>query len=106
MGQEGEPKEVIDLSGALNEARLEETIKEENSSSEYEDSGQQKIPAIYRLIMKISGGAIKTEAQAKTVAIIIIIITNLITFSLLFKDNFDSTPQDTFLIDETEAIPA
>lgn len=101
MEQDGEPREVIDLSQALNETRREPVMEEQ-----YEvEQDLQHVPAIYRLIMKISGGTIKTEGQAKTVAILIIILTNIVTFSLIFKGQGDNVTQEEIPTSATAGEP-
>ena len=93
MGQEGEQMEVIDLSQALNETRRE-VIEDETAADPYAEADGRKVPGIYRVIMKLSGGIIKTENQAKTVAVLIIILTNLITFYLIFQEQAKDEPLD------------
>jgi len=80
MEQENGSEEVIDLSSALKEIEHEPVVQD------VQEQNLNHIPGVYRLIIKLSGGIIKTEGQAKVAAILIIILTNLFTFSMLFKD--------------------
>ncbi|MFA6897091.1 MAG: hypothetical protein WCQ96_02300 [Patescibacteria group bacterium] len=88
MEQDNNQSELVDLSQVLNETGPTPTKGRE-------DKGGRKIPSVYRLIMKLSGGVIKTEKQATLAAVFLIILLNIITFSLLFggKDKTQSINQ-------------
>lgn len=97
MEQGNGQEELVDLSGALEENN--QSYTDEDIAQDAPISGN-KLPGIYGLVGKLSGGLIKTEKQAKAVLILLIVIMNAITFSLLLKDNGGSTT----ITDE--AIPA
>lgn len=97
MEQGNGQDELVDLSGALdnnNPAYDGEDVTTNVSVSE------NKMPGLYGLVGKLTGGVIKTEKQAKAILIILIILMNVVTFSLLLKENNKTAPVTS------EAIPA
>lgn len=102
MEQNNESENVVDLSDVLNEGNnaVDSNTYNSNMPGELEEAKEntKRIPLLYRSIIKLSGGIIKNENQAKTVAVVVIIIANLITFSLVFKNNSGNVPE--------EALPA
>lgn len=80
MEQNNDQSEFVDLSQVLNETDEAFAVRR----SEEKVLRRQKIPAIYRLIFKLSGGLIKTEKQAMCVVVILIVLINALTYSLAF----------------------
>jgi len=69
--------EVIDLSEILDEER---SYDEEPDRSR---SGSGSESRLYNFLINHSGGVIKDEKQAQAVLILLIIVLNVVTFSLL-----------------------
>lgn len=86
---------MVDLSQVLDEEGRNEllTAEEIRNLQEESPSSEKKVSGLYGLAIKFSGGLIKTEKQAKIVLVILIILMNAITFSLLFGGN--KTAQQT-----------
>jgi hypothetical protein len=75
---------VVDLSDVLNEGKYE---REYTAPSGLGDKDTRNIPGLYRLMMKLSGGLIKTQSEAMWVAVLLILVANLITFTLLYRNS-------------------
>jgi hypothetical protein len=89
MEQNNGQEDLVDLSQVLDEGgKNESPMMEENGSwREESSSSEKKVPGLYGLTMKLSGGFIKTEKQVKIVLVVLIILLNVFTFSLLTKGN-------------------
>lgn len=90
--------EVIDLSHA----------EIGTGSDEYEEEAEEidleGVPTMYAFLIRHSGGLIKDAKQAQLVAVLLIIIMNLITFSLLTggQDKAESAanlPEDNLMLE-------
>lgn len=84
MEQNNGQEELVDLSQVLNE---NEPPAADKSGQEEDLPPEVKIPGLYGVVAKLSRGLIKNEKQAKAVLVILIILLNAITFSLIFGNN-------------------
>lgn len=74
---------VVDLSQVLNQT---DPVADDSQAEEKTYSyNQDDMPGLYGLVAKLSGGAIKTQKQAQIILVVLIILMNVITFSLLLK---------------------
>ena len=74
----GDEYEVIDLSDMLDGNRSD---SDDEDSEEFYSSKPKS--GMYNFIIRYSGGCIRDEKQAQVVVIVLIIVLNLITFSML-----------------------
>lgn len=89
MEQGNNQNEFVDLSQVLNETDTQAAYSDQSSEKEVVGAG---LTGMYKLVSKLSGGAIKTEKQVNFIFVVLIILTNIITFSLLFKGNGAAEP--------------
>jgi len=93
--------EVIDLSHA------EIGTGNNEDEEETEEIDLEGVPTMYAFLIRHSGGLIKDAKQAQLVAVLLIILMNLITFSLITGSGQDQTrsaanqPTDNLML-ETE----
>jgi hypothetical protein len=81
MEQNNSEEGVIDLSETLGDISLHA----QTSDFENDVASTKRVPAMYGLIIKLSRGVIKSEKQAKNFLVLLIIIVNLISFYLIYK---------------------
>jgi hypothetical protein len=73
-------REVVDLSQVLNEAEAAPEAPGEEAVR------QEEMPGLYGLVGRVSGGKIKTQKQARLVLVVLIILMNILTLSLILRD--------------------
>ena len=91
MEQGNNQNEFVDLSQVLSEAETQDAYEDQSAEKEDVAAG---LTGMYKLVSKLSGGAIKTEKQVNLIFVVLIILMNIVTFSLLFKGNNAAQPVD------------